>query len=147
MVLLRHLTLVATFLGACRVAHLRLLMVSIDYPRLRELVGARTRFLSGRDLVILVDQEFQGCQQTFLGLRILLPDQLNLAINPLWAAVDSYFLPRRDLVLWARALPLLILPTDQASMRVFLARKSAEPQLAIILIEELHQLRVGQLGF
>lgn len=65
-VLLGHLTLVTTLFGACRVAHLRLLMVSIDNPRLRELVGAHTRFLSSRDLVILVNQEFQGCQQTFL---------------------------------------------------------------------------------
>jgi hypothetical protein len=96
-VLLRHLTLVATFFGACRVAQLGLLLVSIDYPRFRELVGTHARFLSCGDLVILVDQEFQGCQQTFLGLRVLLPDQLNLAIDTLRAGVDRGFLPRRDI--------------------------------------------------
>jgi hypothetical protein len=137
-VLLRHLTFVATFFGTCRVAKLRLLLISIDYPRFRELVGAHTRFLSGRDLVILVDQEFQGCQQTFLGFRVLLPDQLYLAIDPLRATVDRGLLPRRDILLRARALPLRILSTNQARMRIFLARKSAKSKLAVILIEELH---------
>jgi hypothetical protein len=146
-VLLRHLTFVPTFFGACWVAQLRLLLVSIDYSRFWELVGAHARFLGGRDLVILVYQEFQGCQQTFLGLRVLLPDQLNLAIDPLRAGVGSGFLPRRDIFLRARALPLLILSGNKARMRVFLARKSAKPKLAIILIEELHQFGVGQLGF
>jgi hypothetical protein len=146
-ILLRHLTLIPTFFGACRVAQLRLLLVSVDYPRFRELVGAHARFLGGRDLVILVDQEFQGCQQTFLGLRILLPDQLNLAIDPLRAGVDRGVLPRRDFLMRVRALPLLILPANRARMRVLLARKSAEPKLAIILIEELYQLGVSQLGF
>jgi hypothetical protein len=143
MVLLRHLTFVATFFGACLVAQLWLLLVSIDYPRFRELVGAHARFLSGRDLVILVDQEFQGCEETFLGLRVLFPDQLNLAIDPLRAGVGNGVLPRRDFLRWARALTVRILPGNQARMRVFLARKSAKPKLAIILIKELHQLGVG----
>jgi hypothetical protein len=146
-VLLRHFTFVATFFGACRVAQLRLLLVSIDYPRFRELVGAHARFLSGRDLVILVDQEFQGCEETFLGLRVLFPDQLNLAIDPFRASVGRGVLLRRDFLQRARALPLLILPANRARMRVLLARKSAEPKLAIILIEELYQLGVSQLGF
>jgi hypothetical protein len=122
-------------------------LVSIDYSRFRELVGAHTRFLGGRDLVILVDQEFQGCQQTFLGFRVLLPDQLNLAIDPFRASVGRGVLLRRDFLQRARALPLLILPANRARMRVLLARKSAEPKLAIILIEELYQLGVSQLGF